>query len=214
MHPDCRTWRTRDRNHFCGSALALLGFVLWFGIVLTLGAKRLDRYLLPIFPAVELLAAWGWMRIFQRVAERLRQGQAGSLDGADSTRPRAAALSRVSWAGAALLVAVQAWGALAELPSYLTAYNPLAGGIRTATGALPVGWGGLEAAAAYLNDLPGSGSGHVAAWYGQNVFGAFYRGTSFDLYYDTPLATDLYARDVDWIVTYINQEQRPSLIRQ
>ncbi len=206
---DCRTWRTRDRNHFCGSALALLGFVLWFGIVLTLGAKRLDRYLLPIFPAVELLAAWGWMRIFQRVAERLRQGQAGSLDGADSTRPRAAALSRVSWAGAALLVAVQAWGALAELPSYLTAYNPLAGGIRTAARTLPVGWGeGLEAAAAYLNDLPGSGSGHVAAWYGQNVFGAFYRGTSFDLYYDTPLATDLYARDVDWIVTYINQEQR------
>jgi len=206
---DCRTWRTRDRNHFCGSALALLGFVLWFGIVLTLGAKRLDRYLLPIFPAVELLAAWCWMRIFQRVAERLRQGQAGSLDGADSTRPRAAALSRVSWAGAALLVAVQAWGALAELPSYLTAYNPLAGGIRTAARTLPVGWGeGLEAAAAYLNDLPGSGSGHVAAWYGQNVFGAFYRGTSFDLYYDTPLATDLYARDVDWIVTYINQEQR------
>jgi len=186
-----------------------LGFVLWFGIVLTLGAKRRDRYLLPIFPAVELLAAWGWMRIFQRVAERLRQGQAGSLDGADSTRPRAAALSRVSWAGAALLVAVQAWGALAELPSYLTAYNPLAGGIRTAARTLPVGWGeGLEAAAAYLNDLPGSGSGHVAAWYGQNVFGAFYRGTSFDLYYDTPLATDLYARDVDWIVTYINQEQR------
>jgi len=206
---DCRTRRTRDRDHSCSTVLALLGFVLWFGVVLTLGAKRLDRYLLPIFPALDLLAAWGWTRALRQVAGRLRQGQAGLRDGGDAGRPRAAALSRVSWAGAALLVAVQAWGALAGLPSYLTTYNPLAGGIRAAARTLPVGWGeGLEEAAAYLNDLPGSGTGHAAAWYGQNVFGAFYRGASFDLYYDTPLATDLYARDVDWVVTYINQEQR------
>ena len=206
---DCRARHTRDQDDNCGTVLALLGFVLWFGIVLTLGAKRLDRYLLPIFPAVDLLAAWGWMRALHRVAERMRQRQAGLRDGSNTGRPKAAALYRVSWAGAALLVAVQAWGALAEAPNYLTAYNPLAGGIRTAARTLPVGWGeGLEEAAAYLNDLPGSGTGHAAAWYGQNVFGAFYRGASFDLYYDTPLATDLYARDVDWVVTYINQEQR------
>lgn len=205
----CKAWRTRDRDHDCNTILALLSFVLWFGVVLTLGAKRLDRYLLPIFPAIDLLAAWGWMRALHWAVGRLRQGQVGLRDGADAGRAGAAALSRVSWAGAALLITIQAWGALAELPSYLTAYNPLAGGIRVAARTLPVGWGeGLEEAAAYLNDLPGSGTGHVAAWYGQNVFGAFYRGTSFDLYYDTPLATDLYARDVDWVVTYINQEQR------
>ena len=104
---------------------------------------------------------------------------------------------------------IQAWGALAERPSYLTAYNPLMGGIRAAARIFPVGWGeGLEGAAAYLNDLPGAETGHVAAWYGKNVFGAFYRGTSLDLYYDTPVATDLYAHDVDWVVTYLDQEQR------
>ena len=108
-----------------------------------------------------------------------------------------------------MLVLVQAWGALTERPSYLTAYNSLAGGIRTAARIVPVGWGeGLEEAAAFVNNLPGAETGHAGAWYGTNVFGAFYDGNSYDLYYDTPLAADLYARDVDWVVTYINQEQR------
>ncbi len=179
---------------------ALLAFVLWFGVVLTLGAKKFDRYLLPIFPAVDLLAAWGWVIALRWAAARLR-ARGGAW------RPLAASIA--PWGSAALLVGIQAWAALAARPSYLTAYNPLAGGIRAAVRILPVGWGeGLAEAAAYLNDQPGARAGHVAAWYGKNVFGAFYRGTSFDLYYDTPAATDLYTHDVDWVVTYINQEQR------
>ncbi len=200
---------------------ALLAFVLWFGIMLTLGAKKLDRYLLPIFPAVDLLAAWGWTHALCWVAARARQHPLGLRTLRAKNQP--SAITKLPWVGAALLgiipvglVGIQAWGALAERPSYLTAFNPLAGGIRAAARTLPVGWGeGLEEAAAYLNDLPGAGlgtipvgTGHAAAWYGKNVFGAFYRGASFDLYYDTPVATDLYARDIDWVITYINQEQR------
>ncbi len=180
--------------------LSLLAFVLWFGIVLTLGAKKFDRYLLPIFPAVDLLAAWGWMVALRWTAARLR-ARGGAW--------RSLAASGAAMGGAALLVAIQAWAALASQPSYLTAYNPLAGGIRAAAHILPVGWGeGLDEAAAYLDNLPGAKDGRVAAWYGKNVFAAFYRGTSFDLYYDTPTAADLYANDVDWVVTYISQEQR------
>ncbi len=213
-----------NRDRHPGTALALLAFVLWFGILLTLGAKKIDRYLLPIFPAVDLLAAWGWMYTLRWVAARWGPGRTGSAGPAIAgtlTRPPAGSagpaiagtltrsLAMLPWAGAVLLVAIQAWGALVERPSYLTAYNPLAGGIRAAARIVPVGWGeGLEKAAAYLNGLPGAETSHVAAWYGANVFGAFYRGTSFDLYYDAPRAVDLYARDVDWVVTYINQEQR------
>lgn len=186
---------------------ALLAFALWFGIVLTLGAKKFDRYLLPIFPAVDLLAAWGWVSALSWAAARWRQHPLELHAGRGAWRPLAASIA--PWAGAALLVGIQARGALAEWPSYLTAYNPLAGGIPAAARIFLAGWGeGLEEAAACLNDLPGGGTGHAAAWYGKNVFGAFYRGTSFDLYYDTPVATDLYAHDVDWVVTYLNQEQR------
>ncbi len=107
------------------------------------------------------------------------------------------------------MIGIQAWGALANRPSYLTAYNPLLGGIRVAARTVLVGWGeGLAEAAAYLNDRPDAQDGRVASWYGKNVFGAFYQGESYDLSYDTPLAADLYSHDVDWVVTYINQDQR------
>lgn len=177
---------------------ALFAFVLWYGIILSAGAKKFDRYLLPVFGAVDLLAAWGWAGAAGWAAGRLWR-RPGALRGA----------AMASYAGAALLVAVQGWSALAARPSYLTAYNALAGGARVAAHVLPVGWGeGLEEAAAYLNERPGADSGRAAAWYGKNVFGAFYCGTSYDLYYDTPIASDLYEEDVDWVVTYLNQEQR------
>ena len=57
-------------DHPSGTVWALLAFVLWFGMMLTLGAKKIDRYLLPVFPVVDLLAAWGWMRTLQWAAAR------------------------------------------------------------------------------------------------------------------------------------------------
>jgi len=72
---------------------------------------------------------------------------------------------------------------------------------------LLIGWGeGLEKAAAYLNEM-GDG-GRAASWYGHNVFGPFYDGQSFDLYYDTPRVEDLFRQDIDYVVTYVNQVQR------
>jgi len=39
--------------------LALLGFALYFGAVMNIEPKQFDRYLLPIWPALEILAAAG-----------------------------------------------------------------------------------------------------------------------------------------------------------
>jgi hypothetical protein len=42
------------------SAWTLLGFVLLFLVLLTVAAKKVDRYLLPTLPALGILAAVGW----------------------------------------------------------------------------------------------------------------------------------------------------------
>ena len=65
---------TRPNGALSGgfSERALWAFVLWFGIVLSLGAKKFDRYLLPIFPALDMLAAWGWVAALEWTAAWLR----------------------------------------------------------------------------------------------------------------------------------------------
>ncbi len=72
-------------------------------------------------------------------------------------------------------------------PTYLTAYNPLLGGMGTARQVMLVGWGeGLAEAARFLDEQPEAQNLRVAAWYGHNVFGPFFAGQSYDLYYDLP----------------------------
>ena len=180
------------------AAWALIGFVIWFALAMSLGAKAFDRYLLPVFPIVNLLAAWGWLRAIRWLMQRT----AGI-----ATRRSPSALAGFVLAGG--LVVSQAAFAVSNRPTYLTAYNPLLGGISTARQVMPVGWGeGLAEAARFLNERQGAQNLRVAAWYGHNVFGPFFVGKSYDLYYDLPTAADLYANDVDYVVTYVNQLQR------
>lgn len=178
---------------------ALWLYCLWVGLALSFGDKKFDRYLLPIFPVVAILAGWGWIQAWHYFVR-----PAGPREPARSSRR--GVLARLA---VATLVVLQAGYALSNLPTYLTAYNPLLGGIRTARQVMLVGWGeGLEQAAAYLNQQPGPATARVAAWYGDNVFGPFYRGSSDDLYYDLRTAAELYANDVGFVVTYLNQMQR------
>jgi hypothetical protein len=176
------------------TVFGLLLFVLWYSVILSTGDKKFDRYLLPIFPAVDLLAAWGWVCALTWLASQVRT---------EKIRRHGA------FAGVLLLVAAQAAFMWAGGPTYLTAYNPLLGGMRTARQVFIVGWGeGLAEAASFLNQQPDATNHHVAAWYGLNVFGPFYHGRSYDLYYDLRTAADLYKNDVDFVVTYVNQQQR------
>lgn len=189
------------------SAWALLLFVLWVGAAMSLSPKKFDRYLLPAFPALAILAAWGWVRAVRWLATGRRGRQTPRAIGSRG-RARSPAAPGLLLAGL-VLVGLQASAALAALPTYLPAYNPLLGGIRTAQKVMLVGWGeGLEQAAAYLNKQPSPEDTRVAAWYGANVFAPFFRGQSYDVYYELTTAADLYANDVDFVVTYINQRQR------
>jgi hypothetical protein len=198
-------------------ARALLLFIVWYALAMTFSPKKFDRYLLPAFPAVDVLAAWGWIVAVNGLAQLSRGlGQRSPQAVSSQRRPASPASQAQTRRGAGpitigmmalLLVGAQTWHALAHLPTYLTAYNPLLGGVRTAQRVMLVGWGeGLEETAAYLNNAPAAA--RVAAWYGHNVFAPFFHGQSFDLLYDLPTATDLYANDIDHVVTYVNQMQR------
>lgn len=131
-----RTERARQRRLVY---LVLWLFVPGFALFINLGAKKFDRYLLPTFPVLNLLAAIGWIEAV-RWPFSLRR----------TTVPR------LAWA--AMLVALllaQVAAAFTGWPYYLDAYNPLAGGLKAALRTLSVGWGeGLEQVADYLNAQP------------------------------------------------------------
>jgi len=100
---------------------------------MTLGAKEFGRYLLPVFPIVDLLAAVGW-------AELLRRWLPAA---------RARWLPSLLTLGLAIAQFVVLWP---TRPNYFPYHNPLLGGARTAQRMLLVGWGeGLEGAAVHLN---------------------------------------------------------------
>jgi hypothetical protein len=129
------------------TVLALLVYTLGFALFLTLSPKKFDRYLLPAFPTLDLLAGLGlWLgwRVLVRRNDRAING-------------RVAPSLRLSVALSALVVALAAWPLLSVFPHYLAYYNPLLGGGATAVKAIPVGEGeGLTEVARWLNTQPGA----------------------------------------------------------
>jgi 4-amino-4-deoxy-L-arabinose transferase-like glycosyltransferase len=126
------------RRHFPGllaprRSLLLLGlFALGFALMLSVSAKKFDRYLLPAFPALDILAAVGWMGLLASPFSK-RRAQLG-----------VAALLALS---VALVARYQ--------PYSMSYFNPLLGGGQAAQRIFLVGWGeGLEQASAFLNQEP------------------------------------------------------------
>jgi 4-amino-4-deoxy-L-arabinose transferase-like glycosyltransferase len=132
-------------------ALALGGFALLFAIALSLLAKKFDRYLLPVWPALEILGATGLLA----AAGRLRAALAGA----------ASAGSAAARAGGLLLALTLLLPPLIYRPYYLAYYNPLLGGGTTAQQVLLTGWGeGMEQAGAWLSARPDLRRGPVLSW--------------------------------------------------
>jgi 4-amino-4-deoxy-L-arabinose transferase-like glycosyltransferase len=129
-------WRRMPRD--ARRSLALLAaFVLIFVLAMTLFPKKFNRYIVPAFPALDILAAAGLV------------GAAAWLLGKWKRQGRAR-----RWAGPALLVLLTLPVlALAHAhPYYLTYFNPLLGGGPAGARTFVVGWGeGYDQAAAWLN---------------------------------------------------------------
>lgn len=181
-------------------ALGLLMFVIAYTFFMSLGIKKNDRYLLPVYPPLDLIAAIGWIGLYEWIKSGVR-------------------IRYARWMANLMLftiVLIQAGLTLNHYPYYLTYYNPLLGGIRKAQDVLLIGWGeGLNDAAVYLREKPGFQDLKILSWYAPafNWFSA-----NFKFYAEqNPYAEDNLEQvlaDTDYVVVYINQWQRrvPSLL--
>ena len=159
----------------------LVGYCVLFVAMMALAPKKFDRYLLPIFPVVEVLAAVGfWLAL-----RRLPHGLGG----------------RVLPVALLVLGLVQIAPAALVFPYYLAYYNPLLGGGPAARRSIVVGWGeGLDIVTAYLNSKPDAERLTVAGFY-PRVMSAQFKGSILsDKQYDAATA--------DYIVLYVNAVQR------
>jgi hypothetical protein len=119
----------------------LLVFALGFGLMMTLGAKKFDRYLLPAVPMLVILASLGWWLLL--------------------TRLRRPAVRAMLAAGMAVALVSPL---LSVYPYPLAYYNSLLGGGPAAQRTVMVGNGeGLDQAARWLSAQPDAANLRVAA---------------------------------------------------
>jgi hypothetical protein len=175
--------------------LVLILFAGFFLLFMSQGAKKFDRYIVPVFLSLDLIAGFGWGILLQALSKRI---------------PLIAKTSWQQYAPAFVLgvavIGYQAAGTLRTAPYYLTYYNPWIGGQARAPQALMIGWGeGIDQAARYLNTLPEAYKMHVASWYGEASFGYLFEGKMREIDEDTTLE-DL--TGLDYAVIYIHQWQR------
>lgn len=167
------------------SPLALLAlYALLFLAMMSLPAKKFDRYVLPIFPALAIIAASGLVR----VAALVRVGTVRLL------RPQLLVATAAALLGGHLL-----W----YHPYELAYYNPLVGGGSTAVETLPVGWGeGYEQAGAFISARPDGCERATATWFAP-VLSRFLCNP-----WVVPLDAVFEPGAVNYAVLYIDQVQR------
>jgi hypothetical protein len=173
-------------------AVALVLFAALFTVFMTLGSKKFDRYLLPVYAPLDLAAGIGWVMAARWLGERL-PAKMGSL-------------AVPGLLGA--MVIGQSIGVLQTYPYYLSYYNPWMGGGEKAPQVMMIGWGeGIDQAARYLNAKPDASRLKVMSWYPNGSFSYFFEGNTIHTA-DEWEQTEVLMRDVDYVVTYIHQWQR------
>jgi hypothetical protein len=176
------TWRLRRYRVLL---LALWAYAIIFIAPVSIVGRRGDRYALPVYLALDLLAAVGLVWV------------ANWLASVKWTRLKS------RWTQAlGIAVGIQILFISLFHPYYFNYFNPLLGDGRTAPYLINVGWGeGLDRAAEFLNQLPGASQKTVASWYSFQ-FAPFFKGSTVDLASNEP------ALRADYTVFYINQVQR------
>jgi hypothetical protein len=183
----------KERPEISRVVILLALYAVLFGVGMSLGAKKFDRYLIPSFPALDLAAGFGWAALL------------GWLWGA---RPRLP----VRLAGAAVAGLAIAWQALLALqtaPYYLSYYNPLLGGSDRAEQVMMVGWGeGLDQAARYLDTRPNASELRAMTHYPDGSFSYFFNGQTLHQPERWEGIASPEMQAADYLVLYIHQWQR------
>ncbi len=184
-------WPGNWRKRGYAVLLLLLCFVLLFAAALTFAPKKFDRYLLPVFPALTILAAAGWGAVWEQAKGRWQPAAAGQ-------QRQAAVLSVAPFAAGLLLAANLAW----YHPYEMAYYNPLLGGGPAAVRVIPVGWGeGMAEAGRYISAQLNGCDRPVASWF-QPTLSPFVCSPVLHL------REALKPGRVDYVVLYIDQIQR------
>lgn len=121
-------WWAACRSRIDMPTLAFLGvcivFVIIYVVAMSFGAKKFDRYILPVFPVLTVLAAQGihlfteWLKSF-----------------------RGRWVTRIAYSAMALILMVQVFSWNSTRPYRLDYYNPILGGPTSAQHVLQMGWG-------------------------------------------------------------------------
>ena len=169
-------------------------FFFWlFTIALLLFAnlspKKQDRYLLPLFPFLNLIAAIGWMGLINLITYTFSFKIPNLQSAISNLLP-------------SLLLILHFSPTLTYYPYYLTYFNPLMGGPTRAAETTLMGWGeGMEQVAAYLNEKPNAADLYVASTPSQTLL-PYFAGQGENFY------TNDIAFRADYVVLYLAQMQR------
>jgi 4-amino-4-deoxy-L-arabinose transferase-like glycosyltransferase len=164
----------KERRLLALVAAAAIGFI----VMMSPPDLKMDRYVLPIFPLLAVIAAAGLVWAYRRWRSHRRYAPAAALG------------------LAAVLAAQVAW----YHPYQLAFYNPLLGGGRTAVRSVSVGWGeGMEQAGAFLSAQPGIAERRIGV-YAPLLLAPFTPGEIVPLV-DDPQAISQF----DYVVVYVDQ---------
>jgi len=192
-HPHTRTpahQHTGSPAHLPTLALAIYALLYIGGM--SLGSHKHDRFLMAIFPTLNILAAIAYVHF-----ARFNFPKVLKLPG--------------SLVAATVMLALSLLTALPYHPYYFSYFNPLAGGGKTAVKLTRIGWGeGMDQVADYLNTLENPQDLMVATRFYKYLLG--FEGKAINLDNDGEWA------QADKIVFYIQQSQRmldpsPGVIR-
>jgi hypothetical protein len=171
-----------NRPETRATVFGLLLFVLLFSVFMTFGTKKFDRYLLPVYAPLDIIAAIGWVSLAHWLAEKAHHS----------------ALRDNPYLILAAIVGLQMFWSLKTFPYYFTYYNPLMGGTSKAPEVMQIGWGeGIDQAARYLNNKPNAEQLRVGSWYSIGSFSYYFSGRAQTL-----------NNNADYAVIYIHQWQR------
>lgn len=186
-------WGTMGRKTPRRFAICFFSFIVFFIITMGLGDLEADRYILPVYPPLILIAALGWVAAIEKIFTWLKHKTS---------------LQFFNYSSVAILITLvilQIGETVRTHPYYNTYYNPLMGGPEKAAKNILFGWGeGLNEVAEYLDAKPNADQLDVMLnGYAYGPLSFYLSGTAFSSFAASPEMIDV----VDYIIVSIRQIQ-------
>ncbi|MDX8549508.1 phospholipid carrier-dependent glycosyltransferase [Methanospirillum sp. J.3.6.1-F.2.7.3] len=165
-------------------------FCLLFTLQMGLSLKAFDRYILPIFPFICIIASYGFWNVITTIWQLLR------LSGSQKRMKKLYNYKIIIPSLILVCAIVQLCQIIPIAPYYNSYYNPICGGSHLAQKTLLIGWGeGNDIAAKYLNQKPNAQNLTVGVQY--PGFSQYFIGKSVPI-----------SQDADYYIFYISMIQR------